>query len=63
MSLESMPDERLTHYYENIRRQVDLDRPHERKLLGPGVREYADKLRDEIVKRQLQHSPIDWPRE
>jgi hypothetical protein len=63
VSFETSPDERLIHFYENIRRQVDLDRPHLRKLVGLGVREYADKLRHEILKRRLQHSPIDWPGE
>jgi hypothetical protein len=28
---------------------------------GPTVRQYADRLRDEMIKRQLQHSLISWP--
>jgi len=28
MSFESTPDNRLTFFYENIRQQVELDRPH-----------------------------------
>ena len=63
MSFENTPDERLMHFYENIRQQAELDRPHKHKLIGPSVRQYADRLRDEMVKRRLQHSPIDWPRE
>jgi hypothetical protein len=63
VSFESTPDDRLIHFYESIRRQVELDRQHERKFMGPGVREYADKLRHEMLKRRLQHSPIDWPHE
>jgi hypothetical protein len=63
VSFENTPDERLVLFYENIRHHVDLDRPHQRKLMGPGVRQYADRLRDAMVKRRLQHSPIDWPRE
>ena len=28
---------------------------------SPSVRERADKLRQEMIKRRLQHSPINWP--
>jgi hypothetical protein len=30
-------------------------------MAGPTVRQYADRLRDEMIKRRLQHSPINWP--
>jgi hypothetical protein len=40
-----------------------MDRQHKRKFMGPAVREYADELRHEMLKRRLQHSPIDWSRE
>ena len=62
MSFQNMPDERLTHFYENIRKQVELDRPHKHKFVGPNVRQYADRLHHEMVKRRLQHLPIDWSR-
>jgi hypothetical protein len=56
-----MPDESLTRYYENIRQQVEADRVHKHQFTaGPTVRQYADRLRDEMIKRQLQHSPISW---
>lgn len=58
-----MPDERLLHFHDNIRQQVELDRPNKRKLIGPNVRQYAERLVQEIVKRRLQHAPIDWPLE
>jgi hypothetical protein len=64
MSVETMPDESLVGYYENIRQQVDADRVHRRQLTGsPTVRQYADSLRDEMVRRRLQHVPILWPPE
>jgi hypothetical protein len=63
MSLENMPDERLVAFYENIREQAEADRAHKHQFMGPTVRRYADSLRDEMVKRRLQHSPIDWPRD
>jgi hypothetical protein len=62
MSFENTPDDRLLCFYENIRKQVDADRPLKHKLTtGPTVRQYADRLRDEIVKRRLGHEPIHWP--
>jgi hypothetical protein len=61
MSVENMPDERLRCFYENIRQQVVADRPFQHKLTSdPTVRQYADRLRDEILRRRLKHDPIDW---
>jgi hypothetical protein len=57
-----MPDERLTHFYENIRRQVEADGAYKQQFMaGPTVRQYADQLRSEIIKRRLRYQPIDWP--
>jgi hypothetical protein len=62
MSVENMTDERLLVFYENIRQQVEADRPLKyRFIAGPTVRQYADNLRDELIKRRLRHNPIDWP--
>jgi hypothetical protein len=62
MSIERMPDERLTLFYENIRQQVEADRAHKHQFMAnPTVRQYADQLRSEMIKRRLKHSPIDWP--
>jgi hypothetical protein len=62
MSVERMPDERLAQFYENIRQQVEADRAHKHQFTtGPTVRQYADKLRSEMVKRRLKHLPIEWP--
>jgi hypothetical protein len=62
MSFERMPDERLTRFYENIRQQVEADRACKHKFMAnPTVRQYADDLRDEIVRRRLRYSPIEWP--
>jgi hypothetical protein len=63
MSVESMPSERLMHYYESIRRQVEADRAQKYQFTANAtVREYADRLQSELIKRRLGHSPIDWPR-
>ena len=57
-----MPDERLVIFYESIRKQADADRQHRHHFTSsPTIRQYAERLRGEIVKRKLQHSPIDWP--
>jgi hypothetical protein len=59
MAVENMPDERLLCFYENIRQQVEADRPHRHKLTsGASVRQHAEQLRSEILRR---HTPIDWP--
>jgi hypothetical protein len=64
MNFSHTNDERLLAFYENIRRQVDLDaRAGGRyRLAGVGVKQYADRLREEIDRRQLRFIPIDWPR-
>jgi hypothetical protein len=64
MSVEGMPDERLTLYYDSIRRQVEADRAQKHQFMANStVREYADKLHGELIKRRLEHSPIEWPRQ
>jgi hypothetical protein len=64
LNLSQTKNERLLAFYENIRRQVDLDTRaggHYR-LAGDGVKQYADRLREETDRRQLQFTPIIWPR-
>lgn len=62
MSFENMPDERLLVFYESVRQQAEADRAHRHHFTaGPTVRQYADSLRQEMIKRRLQHSPIEWP--
>jgi hypothetical protein len=56
-----MPDERLAHYYKHIRQQVEADRAYKHRFMAnPTVRQDADKLQTEMVKRRLKHSPIEW---
>jgi len=62
MSVENMPDDRIIHFYENIRQQVEADKANEHQFMtNPTVRQYADNLRSEMIKRRLKHSPIEWP--
>jgi hypothetical protein len=62
MHFSQTNDERLLAFYENIRRQVDLDlRAGGRyRFAGEGVKRYADQLREEMDRRRLRFSPIDW---
>ena len=62
MSLEKLSDESVERYYESIRQQAEADRAHKHHFTAsPTVRERAEKLREEMVRRRLQHSPINWP--
>ena len=64
MSVEHMPDERLVHYYESVRQQVEADRAGNHKfMMNPTVQQYADQLQSEMIKRGLEHSAIPWPQE
>jgi hypothetical protein len=62
MNFSQTKDERLLAFYENIRRQVDLDmRAGGRyRFAGEGVKQFADKLREEMDRRRLRFTPIDW---
>jgi hypothetical protein len=64
MHFSQTKDERLLAFYENIRRQVDLDLQigGRYRFAGEGVKQYADKLREEMDRRRLRFTPIDWSR-
>jgi hypothetical protein len=64
MNFSNSKDERLLAYYENVRRQVELDNRSggRYRLAGDGVKQYAEKLREEMDRRRLRFTPIDWPR-
>jgi hypothetical protein len=61
MNFSQMKDERLLAFYENVRQQVALDAGGRYRFAGDGVRAYADKLREEMDRRRLGFTPIDWP--
>jgi hypothetical protein len=60
MSYSQMKDERLFSFYENVRQQVAMDRGRHYRFAGDGVRAYAEKLREEMERRQLRFTPIVW---
>jgi hypothetical protein len=55
-------DESLVRYYENVRRQVEADNQAggRYRFAGDGVRNYAEKLREEMGRRRLRFTPIEW---
>ena len=62
MSLEKISDDSVMNYYESIRKQADAGRAHKHHFTAsPSVRDRAEKLREEMIRRRLQHSPIHWP--
>ena len=64
MNFANSKDETLLRFYQNVRDQVQADSQFGGKyrFAGDGVKQYADKLRDEMERRRLQFSPIDWHR-
>ena len=63
MNFSQSKDERLLAFYENVRRQVELDsRAGGRyRLVGEGVKQYAERLREEMDRRRLRYNRIEWP--
>jgi hypothetical protein len=63
MNFLQSKDERLLAFYENVRRQVELDNRSggRYRLAGDGVKRYAERLREEMDRRRLRFTPIDWP--
>lgn len=61
MNYSQMKDERLLAYYEAVRQQVILGANSRYRFMGDGVRAYADKLHEEMERRRLRFTPIDWP--
>jgi hypothetical protein len=61
MNYSQMKDEGLLLFYDAVRQQVILDGNSRYRFAGDGVRAYADKLREEMDRRRLSFTPIDWP--
>ena len=56
-------DHALLNFYESVRRQVEADKClGGRRFAGEAARQYAERLREEIERRRLGFTPIDWPR-
>jgi hypothetical protein len=64
MDFASSKDQSLLRYYESVRRQVDADKwlGGRYRFVGDTAKQYAERLREELERRRLQFTPIDWPR-
>jgi hypothetical protein len=60
MNYSQMRNETLLVFYENVRQQVALDSGSRYRFAGEGVRAYAERLREEMDRRRLDFTPIDW---
>ena len=62
--LSKSSDESLLVFYENVRRQVDADIKSggRYRFIGESVKQYADRLGEEMGRRRLRFTPIDWQR-
>jgi hypothetical protein len=61
MSLQHLSDASITAFYENIRQQVEIDRSSKHRLTaGEAVRQRADELHNELMRRRLHSTPIKW---
>jgi hypothetical protein len=61
MAIRDLNDQSLFRLWENIREQVEAERGNRRKFMtARAIREYADSISEELVRRRLQHAPIDW---
>jgi hypothetical protein len=64
MGIDNLNDESILRLYDSVRNQVDVDRSSQYKFtVGTSVKQYATILREELTRRRLQHSPIEWPRD
>jgi hypothetical protein len=62
MNLEKLSDESVAHYCENIRQRAQADRAHKRHFTASAtVRQSAEQLRHEMIKRKIQHPPSAGP--
>ena len=61
MNLSNLKDESLLAFYDNVRRQVDADKVAKYRLTGQSVKDYSQRLREEMDRRRLNFTPIEWP--
>ena len=64
MNFSNSKDDRLLAFYDGVRRQVELDIRFggRYRFAADGVKQYAEKLREEMERRRLHFTPIEGPR-
>ena len=62
MDFENTKDETLAVYYESVGQQVvaDIRAGGRYRLIGDSVKQYAENLSEEMERRRLHCTPIDW---
>jgi hypothetical protein len=64
MNLSKTKDESLILYYEGVRRQVEADKKlaGQFRFMGQTAQQYAERIREEMDRRRLRFTLIDWHR-
>ena len=63
MDLPNSKDERLLSFYDCVSEvELDIRSGGRYRFTGDGVKQYADKLREEMERRRLRFTPIEWSR-
>jgi len=64
MNFSNTKDESLLHLYESVRRQVeaDIQSGGRYRFAGDSAKQYAHRLSEEMDRRRLRFTPIDWHR-
>ena len=62
VGIESLSDESVLRFYEDIRQQVaaDLATGNRYRFIGEAAKQQAERLRIEIARRRLRCNPIEW---
>jgi hypothetical protein len=62
MSLERLSDEWITRMFEGIRKEVaaDISSTVGHPLLGEATKQRVKQLADELTRRGIQFTPIQW---
>jgi hypothetical protein len=65
MNFSTARDDSLLAFYESVRRQVQADLQSgggRYRFVGESAKQYADRLREEMDRRRMRFTPIDWHR-
>lgn len=63
MRPKSLTDKSLIALYESLRKQTTIDANGaglRSRVIGQNTKDYAEKLRAEMERRQLLFTPIEW---
>jgi hypothetical protein len=62
MNFANATNETLIAFYESVRRQVQADAHSNgrRRLVGVSTKQYAGTVREEMDRRRMTFTPVDW---